>query len=112
MSSKADVKEKLERFFEIASLRCVCCGELGNHIDETKNIRLIRTPEYFGINNLEDWQREVDKGFEWVLSNSQDVLNILPELKTEWGESCKAIEFAIRNVKKQNIEKKGFPANP
>lgn len=100
---KMSVGERLERFFEIASLKCSRCGELGHHIDESENIKLIRTPEYFGINNLEDWEKEIDKEFEWVLSNSRDVLAVLPELRTMWNESCKAVEFAIK--KNENRKK-------
>lgn len=102
-SGKMSIGERLERFFEIASLKCSCCGELGHHIDESENIKLIRTPEYFGINNLNDWEKEIDKEFKWVLSNSRGVLAVLPKLRTRWNESCKAVEFAIK--KNENRKK-------
>lgn len=100
MGNKMEVKEKLVRFFDIASLKCACCGKLdGHHIDKVGDVRIIRTPEYFGIKNIEGWERAIDEGFRWILSNSEDVLSVLPELREEWCESCKAVEYFIKKHK-------------
>lgn len=88
--------EKLKNFFEIASLRCACCGELGHtEAGDGKN-KLIISPEYYGIYTIADYYEKMDEYLEWMIDNKDDVLETLPELEDEWKENCKAVREILK----------------
>ncbi|MBI4155268.1 hypothetical protein HY498_04245 [Candidatus Woesearchaeota archaeon] len=82
-------------FFNIASLKCSCCGELGEHIDSNKDIKIITKAEFYGIKNIKGWEERMDKELIWIKNNKEKVLSILPEIEQEWGESCKIIQQVL-----------------
>lgn len=90
-SKYPETKERIITFFKISSLKCNCCGELGEHIEENRYIKISKTAEYYGIKNIEEWEEKMDKEMLWIKNNKEKVLSILPEVKEEWAESCDAV---------------------
>ncbi|MBI2672348.1 hypothetical protein HYX16_05425 [Candidatus Woesearchaeota archaeon] len=89
-------KDRIINFFDVAALKCSCCGELGQNIDKTDNIKIIKDSEFYSITSLEEWENFMDKEINWLLANKEEVLSILPELESEWKESCKALKVLIK----------------
>jgi len=91
---KMDTKRRLERIFEIASLKCCKCDDL--HPDL----------HLYGISTLEEWKKEMDITHQWIVKNSAEVLSTLPLLEHEWKESCKSIRLLIQRSKQQEQSKR------
>lgn len=94
-----NTKERLFRLFEIASLKCSCCGELGHSINKLGKIEITKTPEHYNINSIEDWNKKMDEEISWILSNKEEILSILPKIGNEWKESCKSVRIIIEKCK-------------
>lgn len=67
---------RLEKFFELADLRCADCGEW--HGD----------PAAWGLADEADWQRRMDRELAWIRSNARAVLEALPSLEEGWPKCC------------------------
>ena len=91
-------KNRIINFFEVAALKCSCCGKLGQHIDKSKNIQIIRSPEFFNISSIEEWEKFIDEELKFLIQNKEEVLLILPELENKWKESCKALRKLIKQT--------------
>ena len=89
-------KNRIINFFNVASLKCACCGELGQNIDKGDNIKITKDSEFYNITSIDEWENFMDKETNWLLTNKEEVLSILPELESEWKESCKALKALIK----------------
>lgn len=93
--SQKKIRERVKRFFEISSLKCAHCGELGCVHIKNGDVEATIQPEYYDIYSIEDWERKMDEGFDWIFSNKEEVLEILPTLEEEWAKSCEALKEVI-----------------
>lgn len=84
------IKKRVKRFFEVSSLLCSCCGELGCVYDEEGNV--MYRPDDYGLYSKEDWDKEMDKEISWMRDNKRFVLSVLPVFKREWPECCKMLK--------------------
>lgn len=83
-----EVRERVERYFVVASVKCANCDELHGTVT-------VDGEEYtaadFGIDDLEAWRLEMDKEEEWIGEHSRQVQAVLPRLEDEWPESVRAL---------------------
>ncbi len=93
-----EVVDRVQRLFEISSLKCSCCGELGHLQEETGMGEVETSPEHYGIRSLRDWDEKMDEYLEWARENREQVLAALPELEEEWPNSCSAFREVLKRA--------------
>jgi len=95
--NNVEIIDKLRRFFEISSLICSHCGKFGCLEDNYKKdeIKITKTPEYYGIITKEDWKIKMDEYIKWIFENKNEVLKVLPNLENEWKETCKSVRLLL-----------------
>lgn len=86
------VRERVERYFIIAAVRCAECGEIHGTVtvDGTEH-----TAADFGIESVEQWQRELDKEEAWMRDNREAVNAALFSLAEEWPQSVTAVRETV-----------------
>ncbi len=74
------VVDRVEEYFLVASVRCSDCGDLHGTVthDGTEY-----TAEDFGIDSLDEWQRELDVEEAWMREHTEAVEHALPPLAGE-----------------------------
>jgi len=82
------VRERVERYFVVSSLKCADCGEIHGvvTVDGTEY-----TAADFAIETLEEWERELDKEEAWMAENREAVEQTLPTLQDEWPQTVEAV---------------------
>jgi hypothetical protein len=88
----ADVVERVERYFVVASVKCANCNELHGTVT-------VDGEEYtaadFGIESLEEWRLELDKEEAWMRDHREAVEAALPSLADEWPQSVAALRSTV-----------------
>jgi hypothetical protein len=82
------VRERVERYFVVSSLRCADCGEL--HTTVTVDGESY-TADDFGIDSVEEWELELDKEEAWLRENERAVRAATLELDDEWPQTARAV---------------------
>ncbi|MDY6765228.1 MAG: hypothetical protein SV377_06030 [Halobacteria archaeon] len=86
------VKDRVERYFTIASVRCSRCGDLHGEVNLDGEIY---TASSFGIDSVEEWELEMDKEEEWIRENEDGVRQALYLLEEDWPHSVKAVRDQV-----------------
>jgi len=88
----ASVRERVERYLIVASLRCADCGDIHGSVtvDGTEY-----TAADFGIDSVDEWELELDKEAEWMREHRDDVTAALASLADEWPRSVAAVRETV-----------------
>ena len=81
---KSEIESRLNEFFEIATAKCSCCGEISP------------LPPDYGVHDEASWDRKMDEHLAWARANKDAVLAALPHLP-EWRESCQALRQVLES---------------
>jgi hypothetical protein len=86
------VVDRVEEYFLVASVRCSECGDLHGTVthDGTEY-----TAEDFGIDSLDEWQRELDTEEAWMREHTEAVEHALPTLAEEWPHPVDALRSTV-----------------
>ena len=103
LSKDPETKERIVAFFNISSLKCLCCGELGEHIEGDEHIQISKNAEYYGINDLREWEERMNKEMLWIQNNKEKVLSVLPEIEDGWLESCNVVRDILSTRGKNSL---------
>jgi hypothetical protein len=79
---KSEIESRLNEFFEVATAKCSCCGEISP------------LPPDYGVRDEASWGRKMDEHLDWARANKEAVLAALPHLP-EWQESCQALRQVL-----------------
>jgi hypothetical protein len=79
---QSETESRLREFFEIATAKCSCCGEI------------TPLPPDFGVRDEATWGEKMDEHLAWARANKEAVLAALPNLP-EWRESCQALRQVL-----------------
>lgn len=83
-----DIKERLERYFVIASIRCSNCGDIHGQVESDGEVF---TADDFGIETVEEWELEMDKEEAWIEDNVRAVRAALLDLEADWPHTVQAV---------------------
>jgi hypothetical protein len=90
--TELSVKDRIERYFVLASVRCANCGDLHRVVELDDRVY---TADDLRIDSEADWGNEMDTEDEWIRKNADAVEDVLPELEDEWGQSVHALRSGI-----------------
>lgn len=86
------VKERVERYFVVSSVRCSECGDIHGEVTVGEEAY---TADDFGIESVEDWELEMDKEEEWLAQNEEAVREALPVLEPDWPRTVDAVRTHV-----------------
>ena len=87
-----DVRDRVERYFIIASIKCADCGSL--HVEVEANGQTY-TADDFAIETPSDWELEMEKEEDWVADNREAVSHALYALEDEWPQTTAAVRQTL-----------------
>jgi len=88
------VRERLERYFVVSSIRCAECGDLHGTVTVDGETY---TADDFGIDSVEEWTLEMDSEEAWIRERESAVQHALVALEDEWPETVAAVrEHVLR----------------
>jgi hypothetical protein len=82
-----EVRERVKRYFIVASVRCAECGGLHGTVTVDGESY---TAADFGIDSEAAWEREMEKEEDWLRAHKSAVAHALVALEDEWPESVAA----------------------
>ena len=82
------LKERVERYLIVASVKCAECDNLHGTVT-------VDGDEYtaadFGIESVDEWEREMDNEERWMRENRREVEAALAVLEDDWPRSVAAV---------------------
>lgn len=86
------VRDRVERYPILASVRCSSCGEIHGTVT-------VDGEEYtaadFGVESTAEWETEMDERERWLRENREAVEAVLPSLESEWPQSVSALRSHV-----------------
>ena len=86
------VRERIERYFVVASVKCSECGDLHGTVTVDGETY---TAADFGIDSLEEWKLEMEKEEVWMRENREAVEAALPLFESEWPRTVEAVRTSV-----------------
>ena len=86
------VRERVERYFVVSSVKCSNCDEIHGTVTFDGEGY---TAEDFGIETVEEWEREMEKEEDWIRDNREEVEAVLPFLEEEWPRTVEAVRTHV-----------------
>ncbi|MFW6382939.1 MAG: hypothetical protein ACOCZD_02755, partial [Haloferacaceae archaeon] len=89
---EADVHDRLERYFVLASTRCSNCGDMHGVVTVDGETY---TAADFGIETEAEWRRRLDEEEAWIRENRRAVEPALRLLERDWPRSVAAVRTHV-----------------
>lgn len=94
VDARQGVHDRLERYFVVSSTKCVECS--GLHATVTIDGES-HTAADFGIESVDEWEREMAAEEAWIRENRTEVEAALDSLEDDWPQTVAAVrEHVLR----------------